>query len=137
MPVDEKVANLFNAFSGLKEKVRSRIPEKVTETAERLRINRRPDEQHEMGTFRNFEGVAPGVGGPGGVPGYGGIGAGGGQMYSEYTEGGEQQFNGNPFITDNGTAGEIDPHTGMSGKISAWQAGWNVTNAIQVIHNYW
>lgn len=134
MPVDEKVANIFNAFSGLKEKVRSRIPENVTEAAERLRINRRPNEQHEMGTFRSFEHpdgtMAPGAG-PGMVPGYGGVGGGGQQMYSEYTEGGEQQFNGNPFLTDNGAVGEIDPHTGLSGKISAWQAGWNVTNAIQ------
>lgn len=120
MPVDEKVSNVFNVLSGFKEKVRSRIPGSCSEAAERMHINTgRPRDEHEMGTFKSFDrpdgSMAPG-------------------QYGEYGEyqGGGGPNNGNPFLNGTDEMSQIDPHTGLSGKITAWQAGWNVTNAIQV-----
>ena len=120
MPVDEKVASLFSSFSGIKERIKSKIPEQYVEAAERIAIRgggaAAPNEHHEMGTFKTFERPDGTLGGP--------------DDYQDYPG---NNGSGNPFLFNpNETSGEIDPHTGTSGKISAWQAGWNVTNAIQV-----
>jgi len=112
--MDEKVSNLFTAWSGFKEKIKSRIPESCSEIAERVHINTRRDE-HEMGTFKSYDRQD-------GIPAA--------TTYGEYQEG--DQSNGY-YNTGEGAPAPIDPHTGTSGKISAWQAGWNVTNAIQVL----
>lgn len=118
--MDEKVSNLFNSWGEFKEKVKSKIPERYTEAAEKIRINRRRSTnrstEHEMGTFKSFdrpENPNPFVEG-----------------FSEYQEGGEGQSNG--YYGTTGDLEQYDAHTGCRGKISAWQAGWNVTNAIQV-----
>ena len=112
---NNKVSNFFNTMSGLKEKVKSRIPESCTQIAERMHIRRQ--NEHEMGTFRTFAH-------PDGTMGQHQTN----QIYGEYQETAE----GSNGYYNTGGEGEIDIHTGMSGKISAWQAGWNVTNAIQV-----
>lgn len=110
--MDEKISNLFNSWSTLKERVRSKIPERYTEAMENMKINKGRRDEHEMGTFKSFDKPA----------GYQG----------EYQEGTDLS-NGyyGPGEQIPGQA-QFDIHTGTSGKISAWQAGWNVTNAIQV-----
>lgn len=117
--MDDKVSNLFNSWSQFKEKVRNRIPESCTEATEKIRINRRRSErdEHEMGTFKSFE-KPENAGNPFT------------EGFSEYQEGGDMPSNG--YYNTTGEIQEYDVHTGCSGKISAWQAGWNVTNAIQV-----
>lgn len=111
--MDEKVSNWVNSLSGFKEKIKSRLPESCTEIAEKVHFNRNAGE-HEMGTFKTFERpdgtLASG-------PEYGEYQDGGGPPNGHFGNGGEEQY---------------DVHTGSCGKISAWQAGWNVTNAIQV-----
>lgn len=110
--MDEKVSNWVNSLSGFKEKIKSRLPGSCTEIAEKVHFNRNAGE-HEMGTFKTFERpdgtLASG-------PEYGEYQDGGGPPNGHFGNGGEEQY---------------DVHTGSCGKISAWQAGWNVTNAIQ------
>lgn len=122
--MNDKVSNLVNQWSSLKERVRSKIPESCTEAVDKIR-GRRGDE-HEMGTFRTFEPTNQ-------MPGDGGFNQTIGSGFVEYQEGANGYYEGQqpppPHLS-------YDPHTGTSGKISAWQAGWNITNAIQVCIQY-
>ncbi|KAH9423544.1 hypothetical protein DERP_003825 [Dermatophagoides pteronyssinus] len=117
--MNDKVSNLVNQWSSLKERVRSKIPESCTEAVDKIR-GRRGDE-HEMGTFRTFEPTNQ-------MAGDGGFNQTIGSGFVEYQEGANGYYEGQqpppPHLS-------YDPHTGTSGKISAWQAGWNITNAIQ------
>lgn len=120
--MDNKVSNFFNNnLPVLKERIKSKLPEKCQRTMEKMSINQPGGNTHEMGTFRTFEAPDGTMVGPG--------------NYSEYQEGmgGGGGDDGNGYYNNGGPDELFDPHTGCSSsaKISAWQAGWNVTNAIQ------
>lgn len=67
--------------------------------------------EHEMSSFRSFE-RPDGVLGPEGEP-----------QYDEY---------GNVIQMQNGMNTDLMQQEKIESKINEWQAGWNVTNAIQV-----
>lgn len=125
--MDNKVNNFFQNLPNLKERIKSRIPESCTQMAEKIGINQRENE-HEMGTFRTFER-------PDGTMGSMPPGNNNNNPFCEYQEGTDVDGIGDDGGGGGGYYGKqemIDPHTGLgASKITSWQAGWNVTNAIQ------
>lgn len=116
------LGQLVNICQTLCDKVQANLPSACGEAAERVRFSQHGHgpgpgpADHEMSSFRSFE-KPEGVSGPSGA----------------FTEFGGQPA-GEYETCMNGPVGEIGEGGLKPGvKISEWQAGWNITNAIQVL----
>ncbi len=120
--MEQKLGQLLNAWHTIKDKVETNLPSSCGDAAEKLHFNRHGHSRgdHEMASFRSFDRPEGAVGPSGGF-----------SEFSELDEYDSGKMNGminNEGMTEFGGGG------GKPGaKISEWQAGWNVTNAIQVI----
>lgn len=115
--MEQWLGQLVNIWHTLQDKIQTHLPSACQEAAEKIHFSRHGHGQgdHEMASFRSFD-RPEGAGGPS-------------QGYSEFGEVDEcdtEKMNGMIH-------GEFGEGGKPGAKISEWQAGWNVTNAIQVI----
>ncbi|CAG2102170.1 unnamed protein product [Medioppia subpectinata] len=116
--MEQKLGQLIDVWHTIHDKVQSHLPASCTEGGEKVQINRQGHSrgEHEMASFRTFERSDGQTAPPEG--------------YGEYSEMDEYEGKMNGMVNNEGTAEFCEG--GQPGvMISEWQAGWNVTNAIQ------
>ena len=118
--MEQKLGQLIDIWHTVQDKVQSHLPSACAEAAEKVHFNRHGHGrgEHEMSSFRSFDRPDGQMGGPEGFTEFNG----------EMDEYDPSKMNG--MLSEGG--GEFEGGGKPGAKISEWQAGWNVTNAIQV-----
>lgn len=120
--MERKVGQVIDLYHTIREKIQTNVPSSCGEAAERIHFTRHGHGQtdHELSSFKSFDKPPENIVGP--------------SAFTEFGEADEYEPGKMNGTINEGRTGEFDEE-GFSrfNKISAWQAGWNVTNAIQVI----
>ena len=124
--MEQKLGQLIDAWHTIQDKVQSHLPSACAEGVEKVHFNRHGHSRgdHEMASFRSFDR-------PDGQTGMAEVST---EFTGEMDEYDQSKMNG---MIGNECTGEFGEGGKPGAKISEWQAGWNVTNAIQVIHCFY